>query len=117
MERLSHYQKEERPWGFFERFTLNEPSTVKILVVREREAFSLQTHQHRDEFWRVLDGEGSVTVGSAVEEAASGKEFFVPRNTPHRIEAGAGGIRILEIAIGEADEHDIVRLEDRYGRS
>lgn len=117
MEPLPHYQKEERPWGSFERFTNNEQSTVKIIVIREGEAFSLQTHAARDEFWRVLDGEGIVTVGSAVEQATAGQEFFVPKNTAHRIEGGTGGIRILEIALGEFDEDDIVRLEDRYDRS
>jgi len=108
---------EERPWGYFEQFTHNEPSTVKIIFVREGEALSLQTHEHRDEFWRVLDGTGTITAGSTVEQASAGNEYSIPRNTPHRIEGGIGGIRILEIAKGDFDEHDIVRLEDRYGRA
>ena len=117
MERFSHYQKEERPWGSFERFTLNEASTVKIIVVREGEAFSLQTHEHRDEFWRVLDGTGTVWTATQTQQAQPGMDFFVPRNTAHRVEGGPGGIRILEIATGEFDENDITRIEDRYGRT
>jgi mannose-6-phosphate isomerase-like protein (cupin superfamily) len=117
MESLSNYQKEERPWGFFERFTLNEPTTVKLITVKEGEAFSLQTHERREEYWRVLEGTGTVTVGSQTQQAQPGAEFFVPRGTTHRIEGGQGGVRILEIAMGEFDEHDITRLEDRYGRT
>ena len=52
MEGLSNYEKEVRPWGNFERFTLNEQSTVKIITVNPGEAFSLQVHGHREEFWR-----------------------------------------------------------------
>ena len=44
MEGLVNYLKEERPWGNFERFTLNEKATVKIVTVNEGESISLQTH-------------------------------------------------------------------------
>lgn len=117
MEGLSSYQKEERPWGNFERFTLNESTTVKIVTVREGEAISLQTHRDRDEFWRVLSGTGTITIGDVVSAAEAGQDYFSKRGSEHRIEGGAGGLSILEIAFGQFDEHDITRLEDRYGRT
>lgn len=49
-------------------------------------------------------------------EALVGKEFYIPRTTAHRIEAGTDGLSILEIATGDFDENDITRLSDRYGR-
>ena len=116
MEGLSNYEKEIRPWGDFERFTLNERSTVKIITLKAGEAFSLQTHQHRQEFWRVLSGSGTVTIGGDHRDAAPGNEFFIPYGTNHRAEAGQGGFVFLEIAFGEFDEGDITRLEDKYGR-
>jgi mannose-1-phosphate guanylyltransferase/mannose-1-phosphate guanylyltransferase/mannose-6-phosphate isomerase len=117
MEGLSNYEKEARPWGDFERFTLNEKSTIKIITVKAGEAFSLQTHEHRDEFWRVLSGSGVVHVGDKDTEATAGDTFFSPRHTEHRVTGGPGGITFLEIAFGEFDEGDIKRLEDRYGRT
>ena len=116
MNGLSQYEKEERPWGNFERFTLNEKTTVKIIAVHAGEAFSLQTHEHRDEFWHILKGSGTVCVGDKSTEAKEGDEFFTPRNTEHRMEGGPEGISFLEIAFGDFDENDITRLEDRYGR-
>ncbi len=116
MENLPNYEKDIRPWGQFERFTLNEKSTVKIITVNAGEAFSLQTHEKRDEFWRVLSGYGMVTVGEKEEEANPGDEFFIPRGTTHRAEGGEEGLVFLEIAFGEFDEHDIKRLDDKYGR-
>lgn len=117
MEQLPNFHKEERPWGAFERFTSNEPSTVKLISVREGEATSLQTHEHRTEFWRVLSGTGSVTIGRENRQASSGDEFFVEAGAPHRLSGGAGGLLVLEIAFGVFDEHDITRLEDKYGRA
>ena len=116
MEGLEHYQKEERPWGNFERFTLNEKTTVKIITVNASEELSLQTHEHRDEFWRVLKGSGIADVGEKVMEAREGDAFFIPRNTRHRAEGGPGGLTFLEIAFGEFDEHDEERLADDYNR-
>ncbi len=117
MENLPNYEKDVRPWGGFERFTLNEKSTLKIITVNANEEFSLQTHARRDEFWRVLSGYGTVTVGEGQEEANPGDEFFIPRGVTHRAEGGEEGLVFLEIAFGEFDESDIVRLEDKYGRT
>lgn len=111
-------RREDRPWGYFEQFTLNEPSTVKLLHVRAGEEFSLQTHEHRDEFWRVVGGSGQVTVGNVRSDANIGDEFFTPRGTPHRAEGAEDeDLRILEISFGQFDENDITRLEDKYGRT
>ena len=113
---LPKYVRDERPWGFFEQFTHGEPTTVKIIVVRAGEALSLQSHEKRDEFWRVLDGEGTITVGDTYTQARAGDEFFIPRGTKHRAEGGVKDLRFLEIAFGEFEEGDIVRYEDRYQR-
>ncbi|HEY4477707.1 MAG TPA: phosphomannose isomerase type II C-terminal cupin domain [Candidatus Paceibacterota bacterium] len=107
---------EERPWGKFEQFTLNEKSTVKILTIEAGEAFSLQTHKHRTEFWHVLEGKGKITVGDGTVNAQLGDEFLIQPGINHRIE-GITKIKVLEIAFGEFDEADIQRLEDKYNRA
>ena len=117
MEHLPHYEKQNRPWGSFERFTLNEPSTVKVVSINAGEVISLQTHARRDEFWKILSGSGTVTNNSTRLLAHSGGAFWNERGAKHRIEAGPEGLQFLEIAFGEFDEQDIKRLEDRYGRS
>jgi mannose-1-phosphate guanylyltransferase/mannose-1-phosphate guanylyltransferase/mannose-6-phosphate isomerase len=116
MENLPHYEKDIRPWGQFERFTLNDPSTVKIITVNAGEEFSLQIHSRRDEFWRVIAGYGTITVGDEKHEATPGDEFFIETGSKHRAQGGEEGLVFLEIAFGEFDESDITRLEDKYGR-
>lgn len=117
MEGLTNYEREERPWGHFERFTLNEPSTVKLISIKPGQALSLQQHAHRDEEWRILQGSGRVTVGEQSVEVKPGDSFYVARATPHRVQAGEEGMLFLEIAEGEFDEQDTIRFQDDYGRA
>ena len=117
MEGLNNYEKEERPWGNFERFTLNEKTTVKILTINAGEKLSLQTHEHRDEFGRVLKGSGTVHTGEKEIEVREGDTFFIPRESAHRATAGSEGLSFLEISFGDFDEHDEKRLEDDYNRA
>lgn len=116
MDILSEYQKEQRPWGGFERFTKNEPTTVKILSINPNQEFSLQEHERRTEFWKVIGGDGTVTVGEKQSEATVGDEFLVEPKNLHRAKAGPDGLKILEISFGDFDENDIKRVEDDYGR-
>ncbi|KKU74499.1 MAG: Mannose-6-phosphate isomerase, type II [Candidatus Wolfebacteria bacterium GW2011_GWA1_47_6] len=110
-------QDEQRPWGSFRRFTLTEPSTVKLVSINAGKQLSLQYHNDREEFWRILDGNPTIIIGDSEVIASVGDEFFVPKKTNHRIRANDQNVRILELAFGSFDEADIVRLEDSYGRA
>lgn len=114
-DNFSIYQ-EERPWGFFRRFTDNTTSTVKILTVKPNEELSLQSHNNREEFWRVIKGDGIFEVGDQKIIVEIGSEQYIPLKTKHKIKAGSDGMEVLEISFGEFDEGDIVRYEDKYGR-
>lgn len=105
-----------RPWGQFKQYTLNEKTTVKIISVKAGEALSLQYHAHRKELWVVLSGSGTMQIGDKTIAAKKGDEFIVEPGVHHRISGSAEPIEFLEIAFGDFDENDIVRLEDKYGR-
>lgn len=107
----------KRPWGSFERFTLNSASTVKMLEVDPDASISLQRHSHRSEFWRVVSGEAVATLDGKTVNLKEGDSLLVPVGTVHRLTGGSGGARILEIATGDFSENDIVRLEDKWGRT
>ena len=115
MEEIKPYRV-EKPWGDYETFTQNRESTVKILTINPHEAFSLQTHSKREEYWRVIQGSGIATIGEDKKDIKLGDEIVIPIGTKHRLEAGEDTLKVLEISIGEFDEEDIIRLEDRYGR-
>lgn len=109
--------RSERPWGAFEQFVLNEPCTVKLITVAPGHRLSLQVHADRDEMWQVLDVPLDVTVGERTWTAQVGERVLVPRGTDHRLgNSGPSTGRILEVAFGDFDEADIVRLQDDYTR-
>jgi len=110
-------RSEKRPWGGFEQFTLNEKSTVKILTINPKQAFSLQYHKGRKEFWRFLDNPAKIKVGSRTFKVKKGDEITISKGTKHRIEALNKPVHVLEISFGDFKEKDIVRLEDKYGRA
>lgn len=117
MKSFEEPYREEREWGSFIQFTKDLPSTVKILTVNSGQAFSLQKHQNREEGWFVISGNGTIQIGEERKEIEIGKTYFIPKNTLHRLEAATEPIVVLEVSFGEFDEKDIIRIEDRYGRS
>lgn len=113
----------EKPWGRFEQFTNNELSTVKIMEVEAGKRLSLQSHQHREEWWIALDDGVIAEVDGVQKILKKGEQVFVPKGSRHRLSCAASPIegapkkvRVLEIAFGEFDEEDIVRYEDDWGR-
>ena len=109
--------KVEKPWGYFEQYTHNLPSTVKIITVAPGGALSRQYHHKRDELWVVLDRGACVELDGEVLYPKVEEKLYIPRETVHRLSSvGEEAVRVLEISFGEFDEEDIVRLEDIYGR-
>ena len=110
--------RREKPWGSFEQYTHNLPSTVKVIMVAPGGALSRQYHHHRDELWVVLDPGARVEMDDKVVYPEPGEKLYIPHGTVHRLSAGREGpVRVLEVSFGEYDEDDIVRLKDVYGRA
>ena len=107
---------EERPWGKFEQFCKNQEVTVKIITVNPDSKLSLQYHHHRDEFWRIIEGSGQIVLGDKTIDVKINDEFFIPKETNHRMLTLEDSMRVMEISYGRFDELDIVRIEDDYHR-
>ena len=110
-----------RPWGGFVKFIDNKPCTVKILQIKKGESLSLQFHKLREEFWYLISGKIKVTIGRDLKRLKKkilkeGEYIFTPKKSLHRAEALEFS-KILEISIGKFKEGDVIRLEDKYGRT
>jgi len=108
---------DDKLWGWEDIFALNKVCSVKILNVKPRQKFSFQKHKHREELWRVIEGNCKIWLGKKKIRAKPGDEFFVKKGQLHRVEALTKTAKVLEVAFGKFDPKDITRSEDDYGRA
>ncbi|HXO18482.1 MAG TPA: cupin domain-containing protein [Thermoanaerobaculia bacterium] len=109
----------EKPWGYELIFAHTDRYVGKILHVNAGEALSLQYHEQKDETLYLAEGEVELVVeedGRLVSTVLRGGDSYrIVPPTRHRMVAGHEGCDIIEVSTPELD--DVVRLEDRYGRT
>jgi mannose-1-phosphate guanylyltransferase len=108
---------EDRPWGKFEKFHENQPCTVKLIYVNANSRLSLQIHNERWEFWKIIKGTAELELEGRILILREGQSIVIQKRAKHRVKALNSNCIILEISYGRFDENDIVRLEDDYQRT
>ena len=108
---------DNRPWGRWEEY-LNEPGyRVKRIIVNPGKRLSLQKHEHRQEHWVIVGGEGIFTQNKNTRRIAVGDALYIKIGDVHRIENdGSDDLIIIETQLGLCLEDDIIRIEDDFGR-
>ena len=108
-----------RPWGSFESVGRGERYLVKRIKVKPGASISLQKHRHRAEHWVVVRGAAEITRGEAVFTLHENESTYIPPGVKHRLSnARDAWLEIVEVQVGGyLSEDDIVRFEDRYGRT
>ncbi len=111
-------QTSRRPWGKFEIFITGKNYQVKRLTVHPNEKISLQSHQHRSEFWVIVSGIAKITLGEEEKLYKKNEFVLIPTECKHRLEnPGKNILEIIEIQNGDyLGEDDIIRFEDIYNR-
>ena len=115
----SLFNKDYRPWGWFEVLTKAANFQVKRIFVKANSRLSLQSHKYRTEHWVVVTGTARVIVDSLMKELNEGESVFIPLGAIHRLEnANENPLNIIEVQTGSyLGEDDIVRYEDDYSRT
>ncbi|MEB3234165.1 MAG: mannose-1-phosphate guanylyltransferase/mannose-6-phosphate isomerase [Cyanobacteriota bacterium] len=108
-----------RPWGSYDGVTEGERWQVKKIVVNPGASLSLQMHHHRAEHWIVVRGTALVEKDGARELVGENQSTYIPLGARHRLSnPGKIPVELIEVQSGAyLGEDDIVRFEDRYGRS
>ncbi len=117
VQRLLEYV--EKPWGYERLWALNRHYAGKILFIRAGESLSLQYHHTKDETIRVSSGRMRFRSGPTAETLEEitleqGMTYAIPPGLVHQMEALAD-CTVIEVSTPHLT--DVVRLEDRYGRS
>ena len=108
-----------RPWGKYQSIDKGTRHQVKLITVNPGASISLQLHHHRSEHWVVVGGTGKVTRGEETFNLYENQSTFIPVGVKHRLEnLGHIPLQIIEVQSGGyLGEDDIVRFEDKYGRT
>ena len=113
------HRKIYRPWGSYDGVTEGERWQVKRIVVNPGASLSLQMHHHRAEHWIVVQGTAVVEKDGGRELVGENQSTYIPLGCRHRLSnPGKIPVELIEVQSGPyLGEDDIVRFEDRYGRS
>ncbi len=116
-EALAHKEK-FRPWGSYTSIAEGVNWQVKKIIIKPKEAISLQLHKYRTEYWIVVSGQGLVEKNDEKFLLNKNESTFIPRGNKHRLTNPGNDLLILiEVQSGEyLGEDDIERFEDIYGR-
>ena len=108
-----------RPWGAYTVLEDAPGFKIKRIEVRPGAALSLQLHHRRSEHWVVVRGTARVTNGEREFDVRPNESTYIPVETRHRLENRASEpLVIIEVQCGDyLGEDDIVRFEDKYGRT
>ena len=108
-----------RPWGYYDGVVEGDRWQVKKIQVKPGACLSLQMHHHRAEHWIVVKGTAVVEKDGKQELIGENQSTYIPLGARHRLtNPGKIPVELIEVQSGPyLGEDDIVRFEDRYGRS
>ena len=113
------HRKIYRPWGHYTGVTEGSRWQVKRISVKPGASLSLQMHHHRAEHWVVVKGTAIVERDGEEQLLGENQSTYIPLGCKHRLSnPGKIPVELIEVQSGEyLGEDDIVRFQDRYGRS
>jgi mannose-6-phosphate isomerase len=103
----------DKPWGYELRWAITDRYLGKILHINRGEALSLQYHEMKDECILLTSGVLDLELDGEVHRLRPGESAHITPGTRHRMTA-VEDCEVFEVSTPEV--HDVVRLEDRYGR-
>jgi mannose-1-phosphate guanylyltransferase/mannose-6-phosphate isomerase len=108
-----------RPWGSYDSIDNGTRYQVKRITVKPGAKLSLQMHHHRAEHWVVVSGTAKVRLGEKQVLLSENQSIYIPIGEVHSLEnPGKVDLELIEVQSGSyLGEDDIVRLEDKYGRT
>jgi mannose-6-phosphate isomerase len=121
--RFGSATRQDKPWGHELLFADGRGGYVgKVIHVAAGESLSLQLHREKEETMLVLSGTALVEHGTGTEALSRrvmqhGDTVHLPPGTLHRVAAVTELVLVEASTAGPGWREDVVRFEDRYGRS
>lgn len=96
----------EKSWGSFKVIDIDKASMTIKVTLNAGHQMNYHSHQHRDEVWTVIAGEGKTVVDGIEQNVKVGDVITMAAGCRHTVIAKTK-LKLIEVQLGEAiDVHD-----------
>ena len=96
----------EKSWGSFKVIDIDKTSMTIKVTLNAGHRMNYHSHQHRDEVWTVIAGEGKTVVDGIEQNVKVGDVITMAAGCRHTVIAKTK-LKLIEVQLGEAiDVHD-----------
>ena len=104
----------EKSWGSFKVIDIDKASMTIKVTLNAGHRMNYHSHQHRDEVWTVIAGEGKTVVDGMEQNVKAGDVITMSAGCRHTIIAETE-LKLIEVQLGEAiDVQDKQKFELEY---
>ncbi len=98
----------EKSWGSYRVMDVGSESMTIKVTLNPGHRMNYHSHDHRDEVWTVVAGEGRTIVDGASKRVTAGDVLTMPAGVPHTVIADTE-LQIIEVQLGKD-----IRVEDKH---
>ena len=89
----------EKSWGSYQVVNVEPESLTIKVTLNPGQGMSYHSHNHRDEVWTVISGEGEATVDGKTFAVHEGDVIKLPKGVKHTVKAKTA-LKIIEVQMG-----------------
>ena len=90
----------EKSWGSFRVIDIEEGSMTIKVTLNAGHKMNYHSHEHRDEVWTVIEGEGRTIIDGVETKVRAGDVVSMAAGTPHTIIADTD-LQVIEVQLGQ----------------
>ena len=90
----------EKSWGSYRVLDVEKNSLTVKVTLNPNHRMNYHSHEHRDEIWTVISGNGQAVVDGEVREIGVGDVIRMMAGQKHSVIAGADGLQLTEVQLG-----------------
>lgn len=90
----------EKSWGSFTVLDIQEDSLTIKIVLLPGHGLYYHSHEHRDEVWTVMSGQGRAAIDGVWRSVSPGDVISMPAGCRHTVQADSE-LKIIEVQLGK----------------
>ena len=90
----------EKSWGSYKVLDVEEGSMTVKVTLNPGHRMNYHSHEHRDEVWTVISGEGRTIVDGMEQPVKPGDVITMASGCRHTVLAGEKGLQLIEVQLG-----------------